>query len=72
MTFTADLRMYQHSGIGRYLRNLVPLLFSLLEVDEIHVLAPPELLRGAEWLADLRIQIIPTTAPVYKIGRAHV
>ena len=38
MTLTADLRMYRHSGMGSYLRNLVPQLFPLLQTDTIRVL----------------------------------
>ena len=48
MILTADLRMYRHSGIGRYLRNLLPLLLPQLQTDEIHILASPSVLSGFE------------------------
>jgi hypothetical protein len=35
---TIDLRMYRMSGIGRYLRNLIPLVLSRLTIDRIRII----------------------------------
>ena len=67
MILTADLRMYRHSGIGRYLRNLFPLLLPQLHADEIHILASRELLADAPWVTDPRIRFIETHAAIYSI-----
>ena len=67
MILTADLRMFRHSGIGRYLRNLFPLLLPQLHADEIHILASRELLADAPWVTDPRIRFIETHAAIYSI-----
>ncbi len=62
---TIDLRMYRHSGIGRYLRNLIPALLPLLHADAVRVLGTPTLFADAPWLTDPRIELFPTDAPIY-------
>ena len=66
--FTADLRMYRHSGIGRYLRNLFPLLLPLLKADRVRVLGMREMIGSAEWRNDPRIEFIEEPAKVYSLG----
>lgn len=67
-----DLRMYRHSGIGRYLRNLLPPLLPLLQAESIRVIAPPTLIADAPWLQksdpDPRIEVFPTGAPIYSMA----
>jgi glycosyltransferase involved in cell wall biosynthesis len=63
-----DLRMYRHSGIGRYLRNLLPPLLPLLQAESIRVIAPPALIAGAPWLHDPHIEVFPTDAAIYSIA----
>jgi len=63
-----DLRMYRHSGIGRYLRNLLPPLLPLLHADAIRVIAPPTLIADAPWLLDPSVEVFPADAPVYSIA----
>jgi len=65
---TIDLRMYRHSGIGRYLRNLTPLLLPLLKADAIRVLGPSTLFAGASWLEDSRVELAETSAPIYSLA----
>lgn len=65
---TVDLRMYRHSGIGRYLRNLFPLLLPLLDVDRVRVLSRREILVGAPWLGDSRIEIVEESARIYSLA----
>lgn len=63
-----DLRMYRHSGIGRYLRNLLPPLLPLLHATSIRVIAPPNLLAGSPWLADPRVEVWASDAPIYSVS----
>lgn len=63
-----DLRMYRHSGIGRYLRNLLPPLLPLLQASHIRVIAPPALIADAKRLHDQRLEVFATDAPVYSIA----
>lgn len=65
---TIDLRMYRHSGIGRYLRNLIPAILPLLQADAIRVLGTPTLFADAPWLSDPRVEIFPTDAAIYSIA----
>ena len=65
MRLTADLRMYRHSGIGRYLRNVFPRLLPLLGGDKVRVLAPAAAVAGAPWLSDARVEHIDVSAPIY-------
>lgn len=60
--------MYRHSGIGRYLRNLFPLLLPLLDVDRVKVLSRSEILEGSTWLADPRIELIEEPAGIYSLA----
>jgi glycosyltransferase involved in cell wall biosynthesis len=72
-TLTADLRMYRHSGIGRYLRNLFPLLLPLLEVDRVRVLTPRSLVEdNAAWLNDPRVELIDAPQPIYSLGEQYL
>jgi glycosyltransferase involved in cell wall biosynthesis len=57
--------MYRHSGIGRYLRNVFPLLLPLLEADKVRVLASRNLVGDESWLSDPRIELAETSAPIY-------
>src|SRR5580704_15351031 len=59
---TIDLRMYRHSGIGRYLRNLMASVRPLLEADAVRVLGSSDLFGDAPWLRDPRIQLFETSA----------
>lgn len=66
--FTADMRMYRHSGIGRYLRNLFPLLLPLLHADRIRVMGESGLFADAPWLKDSRIEFVEEHAKIYSPG----
>jgi len=65
---TIDLRMYRHSGIGRYLRNLTPLLLPHLEAESIRILGTRALFGDAPWLEEPRIDLIETEAPIYSVA----
>lgn len=67
-----DLRMYRHSGIGRYLRNLLPLLLPNLSVSRICLLGPRAVVGGAAWLADPRVEWIEEPAPIYSVAEQTI
>jgi glycosyltransferase involved in cell wall biosynthesis len=69
---TIDLRMYRHSGIGRYLRNLTPLVLPQLKADFIRVLGSSTLFAGASWLDDPRVELIETDAPIYSLAEQRL
>src|SRR5579863_4261444 len=73
---TIDLRMYCHSGIGRYLRNLMPSLLPLLQANSVRVLGTPALLGDASWLGgpqrDQRIELFETSAPIYSLAELQL
>ena len=60
---TVDLRMYRHSGIGRYLRNLVPPLLPLLHCDSVRVLGTRELFSEEPWLT--QVELFETAVAIY-------
>ncbi len=64
---TADLRMYRHSGIGRYLRNLFPLLLPRLHAERVRVLGSRDLFGEAPWLTEERLEVVPDRAPIYSM-----
>ena len=59
--------MLRHSGIGRYLRNLLPLLLPLLEAESIRILTSPSVAAEARSLTgdDPRVDFIEAAAPIY-------
>jgi len=65
---TIDLRMFRHSGIGRYLRNVMPPLLPLIDADSIQLLAPPGLLSDQPWLSDPRVHPLEIAAPIYSLA----
>jgi glycosyltransferase involved in cell wall biosynthesis len=64
-SLTVDLRMYRHSGIGRYLQNLFPLLLPLLELDRLRVISRREIIGAPAWLSDPRVDLIEQSAAIY-------
>lgn len=68
MKLAVDLRMLRHSGIGRYLRSVFPLVLERTVADRVSVLGPRSLLEGQPWLSDPRVTHIETGIPVYSPG----
>jgi glycosyltransferase involved in cell wall biosynthesis len=59
--------MYRHSGIGRYLKNVFPLLLPLIHADRVRVLAPTAAVAGSAWLTDPRVELQDTPATIYSL-----
>ena len=64
---TIDLRMYCMSGIGRYLRNLVPLVIPRLLADRIRVIGDPSQFASSSWINDPRVELFESRANIYSI-----
>jgi glycosyltransferase involved in cell wall biosynthesis len=64
---TIDLRMYRMSGIGRYLRNVVPLVLPLLEAKNVRILGSRLDLAAEAWSADPRVKVVDSKASIYGI-----
>lgn len=65
---TVDLRMYRHSGIGRYLRNLVPLLLPRINANRVRVLGQREIIGEEDWLHDPRVELVEEAATIYSVA----
>ena len=60
--------MVRHSGIGRYLRNLFPLLLPKLDADCVRVLSRRALVEDAPWFNDPRVEFIEEPAAIYSVA----
>lgn len=63
--FTIDLRMYRSSGIGRYLRNLMPLVLPLVEAKHVRVLGCASELIAEDWSKNPRVEVYESNAGIY-------
>lgn len=63
MKLVVDLRMINMSGIGTYLKNIIPGILPLF--DEVAALGNPEELSNFQWVSD--IHVIPFTKKIYSI-----
>jgi glycosyltransferase involved in cell wall biosynthesis len=61
------MRMVQSAGIGTYLQELVPRLFTILSKPALCLLGHPELLRGFTWAQHPNIRIIDCRAGIYSL-----
>jgi glycosyltransferase involved in cell wall biosynthesis len=60
--------MYRHSGIGRYLRNLFPLLLPQLSADQVRVLGRRDVIGDAGWCADRRVEFQEEPSRIYSVS----
>jgi glycosyltransferase involved in cell wall biosynthesis len=66
-TLTIDIRMLHHSGIGTYLRNLVPSVAGALNDLNINLLGNEEELQEYSWSRGKNINIINCTSNIYSL-----
>ncbi len=64
---TIDLRMYRMSGIGRYLRNLIPLVLPRLNADHIRIIGDGDDFIAESWNNDQRVEIYNSKAGIYSL-----
>ncbi|MDQ0206922.1 glycosyltransferase family 4 protein [Alkalicoccobacillus murimartini] len=65
-TITIDVRMIHHSGIGTYIRNIVP--YVLESPFVVRLLGDPEEIKRLGWDSFPGVSVLPTTEPIYSIG----
>jgi glycosyltransferase involved in cell wall biosynthesis len=63
-----DARMVRHSGIGTYLRHLVPRLVAARPGWRFTILGPAEELAGLGWAAWPNATLVDCRAPIYSLG----
>lgn len=66
-TITIDLRMIDSSGIGTYLRELVPRIISGLPEKSFFLLGSPKQIQRYGWTSQRNISLIPFEAPIYSL-----
>jgi glycosyltransferase involved in cell wall biosynthesis len=62
-----DLRMYEMSGIGRYLQSVIPEVLPRLRSEQIIVFGNADTLKRESWASDLRIKIRHDRAKIFSI-----
>jgi glycosyltransferase involved in cell wall biosynthesis len=67
MSLAIDARMLQHSGIGTYLRNLLPRLIPLHRGGHVHLLGDEEFLRRLPWTQGGALSFVDCRSPIYSI-----
>jgi glycosyltransferase involved in cell wall biosynthesis len=63
-----DVRMVDFSGIGTYVRNLIPRVVAACPDFRFHILGPIQTLRGFAWAASPNVTIIDVRSPIYSIA----
>lgn len=64
---TIDARWLRFSGIGTYLRNLLPGLVDRIQSEKIALLCYPADIERESWLQNRKIEPIPVTSPMYSL-----
>lgn len=67
-TVSIDLRMLYNSGIGTYLRNLVPLVIAARPDFRFYLLGNLDELSGHPWAHHENIVLIDCRAPIYSVA----
>ncbi len=68
MRIAIDVRMMWSSGIGSYIRNLVPRVLALRPDDAFYLLGRPAEMEGWEGLRKPNAQWIAASAPIYSLS----
>lgn len=63
-----DLRMLDASGIGTYIRHLLPLILTARPQDRFVLLGDPDRIAMHEWSRADTVQIIPCRARIYSVS----
>jgi glycosyltransferase involved in cell wall biosynthesis len=69
MTHVAiDCRMLDSSGIGTYIRSVVPRIVRLRPAWQFALIGPEAHLREMDWTSSSNVTVIPCAAPIYSIS----
>lgn len=63
--YAVDLRMLNASGIGRYLRGIVPRVIGGTGEARWRLLGDPDEILAHDWARDPRVSVLPARAPIY-------
>lgn len=66
-TLTVDLRMLYSSGIGVYLKNLIPLVIAKCPSYQFNLLGDAAKLRNLNWTQSAQTRLIDCNPPIYSI-----
>lgn len=64
---TIDMRMLNHSGIGTYLKNLIPLVVERSPEHTYYLLGEAKDIQACAWTGKQNIHIIHCAAPIFSI-----
>jgi glycosyltransferase involved in cell wall biosynthesis len=63
-----DCRMLDFSGIGTYIRSVVPRIVRLRPEWQFVLIGPEARMREMDWTRSNNVTVIPSTVPIYGIG----
>jgi len=67
MNMAIDIRMLGASGIGTYLRHLLPRLISLRSRDKVYLIGNSAELSGLPWVRDDKVSVVDCRSPIFSI-----
>ncbi|MDF2523228.1 MAG: putative Glycosyl transferase, group 1, partial [Clostridiales bacterium] len=67
MSLTIDLRMIEHSGIGTYLKNMVPLVIQAFPNMKVNLLGNIDCISKYDWCSSPNSRMIHCQSPIYSI-----
>ena len=65
---TVDIRMLRSSGIGTYLRNLVPLIIGACPDTKFYLLGKREQMATCDWAHADNVALVDCRAPIYSVA----
>lgn len=68
MSLSIDLRMLEHSGIGTYLKNLVPLVTEAFPKMIFNLLGDANCINKYDWCSSANIRVIHCQSPIYTVS----
>src|SRR5215217_6221399 len=63
-----DLRMHRTSGIGTYLRNLIPLVVASYPKDKFYLLGRIDEMSNYSWAYNENVVLIDCRSPIYSVA----
>ena len=67
MSVSIDIRMIEHSGIGTYIKNLIPLVIAAFPDTKFNLLGNKEHIDCYGWCAGKNVRTIHCSAPIYSL-----
>lgn len=64
---TIDIRMINHSGIGTYIQNIVPILLEKRQNDKFFLIGKNNEIKQHSWINKKNVTVINCDSPIYSI-----